>query len=404
VILQGVVWWLLVHYFKARHVWYGFYDISDISVYESYAMSFARGAHPYSQVPFEYPPLAAVLILLPKWLPRSIDYWGGFASEMMVLCAAAAACTAGAAARLSRGFARPIATALAFALVTLFAGPIVANRFDIAVGFDMAVFVYCMARRWWWPAGAALGVGFALKLTPAMFLPLVFIMAAKPRQMVKAGLAFLVAAVLPFVPHLLRSSRALHYIFTYHTERPLQIESLYATPYLVAHALGIEPVVVGNSHGSQAITGSGTDTLASISMWLMSACIAAVYVLVWRRRRYLRESPSEIALVALALVLTFVCTSKVLSPQFLIWTFPFLAMVTSVPRASRCLLGMLLLAAVLLTQIEFPSHYWDLVALRNTPIGLVVARNLVLLASAVLAVALLWERPRRVPRWRRRWW
>jgi hypothetical protein len=67
--------------------------------------------------------------------------------------------------------------------------------------------------------------------------------------MLASGLAFLLAASLPFVPHLLRSARAVSYVFTYHSERPLQIESLYATPYLLGHALGIGQVRVGHSHG-----------------------------------------------------------------------------------------------------------------------------------------------------------
>jgi hypothetical protein len=395
VLLQGIVWWALVHYFKTHRVWYHFFDVSDISLYTIYADAFARGEHAYTDVAFEYPPLAVPLMLFPKWLPPSVDYWAGFASEMMFLCAATAVFATAVAARLSRGFARPMATAFAFSLLTLLAGPIVANRFDIAVGLDMAIFAYCVARRWWWPAAATLGIGFALKLTPAMFLPLVFILAAKPRRILISGLAFLVAAVLPFVPHLLRAGRGVLKVFTYHTGRPLQIESLYATPYLVAHALGMDHVVIGNSHGSQSLVGPGTQTLASLSMWLMPACTAAAYLLIWRRRKHLRESPSDVALAALALVLIFVCTSKVLSPQFLIWTLPLVALVAADPRASRRTVGCLLLLAVVLTHIGFPARYWDLVALQTTPIYLVAARNLILLATTALVVVLLWRWPRR---------
>jgi hypothetical protein len=403
VLLQDVVWGLLVHYFKTRHVWYGFFDVSDISVYESYANRFAAGAHAYSDVRFEYPPLAALLILLPKWLPRSVGYWSGFAGAMIVLCVAAAAITTAAVAWLSRSLARPIATAAAFALVTLASGPIVANRYDIAVALDLAAFAYCMARRWWWPAAAVLGIGFALKLTPAMFLPLVLIVAGRPRQMLASGLAFLLAASLPFVPHLLRSARAVSYVFTYHAERPLQIESLFATPYLLGHALGIQQVVIGNSHGSQSIVAPRAETLARLSTWVMSACLAAVYVLIWRRRRYLRASPSDLALAVLGLMVTFLCTNKVFSPQYLIWTFPFVAMLIAAPRASRRLFGMLLLVAVVLTHIGFPSRYWDLVALHATPIYLVVAQDMTLLASALFAVVLLWKGPGPVLRRRWRW-
>jgi hypothetical protein len=332
---------------------------------------------------------------LPRWLGRFAEFETAFAAEMVALCAAAAAFSAAAAARLSRGFGRPMATAVAFAVLTLFAGPIIANRFDIAVALALAAFLYCVARRWWWVAGASLGIGFALKLTPAMFLPLVFILAPKARHIATAGVAFVVAAVLPFVPHLLRSGRAVFYIFTYHGERPLQLESLYASQFLLGHVLAGHNVVIGNSHGSQTVTAPGAAHLAALSLWLMAACISGFYVLLWRRRHWLRRRPSELAFAALGLVLTFVCTSKVLSPQFMIWTFPLVALVIASPGGGRRLVGGLLLTAVLLTQLGFPSRYWDLVALRTGPVVLVAVRNLILLSSALLVVVLTVRRPDR---------
>lgn len=395
VVLQAIVWWLLVHYFKTRRVWYGFFDLSDIAVYQSYANRLAQGLHLYTDVPFEYPPLAAPLMALPNWLPPAIDYWWAFACEMMVFCAIAAVFATATAARLARGYGRPLVTAIAFALVTLLAGPIVANRFDIAIGFDLAVFVYCMARRWWWPAAALLGLGFALKLTPALLLPLVLVLAAKPRRMVKVVLAFVVAAVLPFAPPMFRSDQAWLNVFRYHAARPLQIESLSSTPYLLAHVLVGQQVLIGNSYGSQSLTAPGTETLASVLMVAMPASIGGLYLLVWRRRHYLRRSPSDIGLVAFGLVMTFICTNKVFSPQFLMWTFPFVALLASTPLTSRRVLSGLLIAAAVVTQVEFPSRYWDLVALHTTPILLVAARNLILLTSALLAVVLIWKLPRR---------
>jgi hypothetical protein len=392
--LQAIVWAAIVHYFITRRVWYGFFDVSDIGLYRDYAGQFARGLHPYSNVPFEYPPLAAPLMVLARWIGdwTGWDYDTAFATEMVGLCAAAACFATAVAARLAAGFGRPIATAVAFALITLFAGPIIANRFDIAVALDIAVFAYCMARRWWWVAGAILGVGFALKLTPAMFLPLVLVFAPRLRQFAWSALAFLVAAALAFLPHLLRSKAALLYVFKYHGERPLQIESLYSTPYLLGHVLAGHSVVIGNSHGSQSLIAPGAETLAACSMWIMAACVSAFYLLLWRRRWYLRQSPSDVSFAALGLVLVFLCTSKVLSPQFMIWMLPLVALVTASPRVSRRRVGYLLLAAVLLTQVGFPSRYWDLVALQPVPVILVSVRNLILMICAVLVTLLLSKR------------
>jgi hypothetical protein len=393
--LQALVWWFIVHYFRTRHTWYGFYDISDIGLYQDYARQFARGLHPYSDVRVEYPPLAIPLMSLAQWLGAWVDYSDAFAGEMIVLCVAAALVSTAAAVRLSQGFAGPIVAAFAFAFVTLLAGPIVANRFDVAVALDIALFAYCVSRRWWMRAAAVLGIGFALKLTPAMLLPLIFLLAPKPKQIVLAGLSFFVAATLPFLPYLVRSPRSLLYIFKYHTGRPLQIESLYATPYLLGHALAGWGAAVGNSHGSQSMIGAGTGTLASLSLWIMMACVAAFYLLLWRRRKQLRASLGDVPAAALALVLLFVCTSKVLSPQFLIWSLPLVALVIAAGTAGIRMAGCLLASAVLLTQMVFPARYWDLVAMHTAPVVMIAIRNLLLLSTGVLLAVALLRKPAR---------
>ena len=386
VAMQVAVWLLLVYLFHARHHWYGFFDVSDITVYRQFADLFARGLRPYCDVAFEYPPLAAPLMILPGKLSALGDYDWVFAVEMMVACTAAAVVATAAALRLWPGDRGPLLTSGAFALAVLLAGPIVANRFDAVVALDMAIFAYCMARRWWWVAACALGIGFALKLTPAMFLPLVLLLAARRRKVIFAAIAFVVAGFVPFVPHLLRGGRGLANIFTYHARRPLQIESLLASPYLLGHTLDLVSVQVRNTFGSQSLAGPGTRAVAAISPWLLGVCLAALHALLWRRRQYLRDHPSDVPLVLLGMVLVLVCTSKVLSPQFLVWTFPLVGLAAAGRGRRRLAIGILLLGATLLTQIGFPSRYWDLVALNRNPIVLLVLRNLGLLAVTVLTI------------------
>lgn len=385
--MQAVAWLLLVYLFHVRHTGYGFFDVSDITIYREYAEMFARGLQPYRDFLFEYPPLAAPLLTLPGGLGFLGGYDWVFAGEMMVLCAAAAAVATATATRLWPGPRRALATGAVFAAAVLLAGPIVANRFDAAVALDMAIFTYFMARRWWWPAAAALGTGFALKLTPAMFLPLVFVLAARRRPIVYSAIAFVVAATAPFLPHLVRGGRGLLSIITYHANRPLQIESLLASPYLLGHSTGLAQVTVVTSYGSQGVIApSGTRFLATLSPWLLAACLVALYGLAWRRRQHLRDNLADVPLVLLGMILALVCTSKVLSPQFLVWTFPLVALVVAAGGRGRLAIGMALLGVTLVTQIGFPALYWDLVALERGPIVLLVVRNLALLVVTVLAV------------------
>ena len=79
---------------------------------------------------------------------------------------------------------------------------------------------------------------------------------------------------------------------------------------------------------------------------------------------------------ALAVLLVAICTSKVLSPQFLIWTFPVVALCVAQPRWLPRLAAVAVALATALTQVEFPARYWDLVALDDGPMAILLARNL----------------------------
>ena len=82
-----------------------------------------------------------------------------------------------------------------------------------------------------------------------------------------------------------------------------------------------------------------------------------------------------------AALVAFVALGKVLSPQFLIWLVPLVPLVARpcAGSARRSLLA----AALVLTQLWFPSRYWDL-ALEFDPLAvwLVLARDLVLVGAA----------------------
>ena len=78
----------------------------------------------------------------------------------------------------------------------------------------------------------------------------------------------------------------------------------------------------------------------------------------------------------------FIAFGKVLSPQYLVWLIPLVPLVRS--RSAQ----VLFVAALVLTQVEFPARYWQLAHdLRPSIAVVVLARDLVLVALAALLTA-----------------
>jgi hypothetical protein len=94
----------------------------------------------------------------------------------------------------------------------------------------------------------------------------------------------------------------------------------------------------------------------------------------------------ELVLGALAAVAAFAALGKVLSPQYMLWLVPLGALAFAWRLHA---LGAATAAALLLTQLEFPARYFDLVDREALPVALVAARNLVLIGVVLLALRAL---------------
>jgi len=371
------------------HWVYGLHDISDTGIYFDYAGRMAHGFRPYVDFPVEYPPLAIPLFIIPGHTGSVRAYTDWFNVEMYVMLTAAAAATAAAAVRLWPKGRTAYVVAIAFAACVLATGAIVGNRYDAAVALVLAAFLLLMAHERWTLAALVLGIGFALKLTPAIMLPLVFMLAVDRRTILWGCLYFFLGAFLPFVPFLVNGTSGLEYIFTYHLQRPLQVESVLATPLLFGNVLGKVWIEIGTAFGSQFVAATGATTLARLSGALELAALAVTYALIWRRRVTLRARPALVPLAVLALILAFMTFGKVLSPQYFIWILPAVALVL----VERRVLGAVLLGVLVLTQVEFPEHYWTFIYLEHGSVMIVVIRNVLLLVAFGLSLWHLWRLP-----------
>lgn len=358
------------------------YQIIDTPVYQEYGEAMAAGQVPYRDFDLEYPPGALPVFWLPTFGPA--EHYRSIFEALMWICAAALlALVVRSAAALGASPRRLLAIGVALGLFPLALGSVVLTRYDLwpaaLAAAALAAVLLGRARL----GLAVLGLAVAAKIYPLVLLPLLLIYLARRhgRREAAIGLgAFAAALAIVVVPFALVAPDGLWDSVSRQLGRPLQIESLGASLLLAAHQLGLyEPTVV-STHGSQNLSGSLPDALATVQTVLQAGALVAVWTLFARGP----ASAERLVAACAGSVVVFVAFGKVLSPQFLIWLVPVVPLVLGrIGLAAGGFLG----AALISTHLWFPTRYWDMVDLQ--PVGWVVlVRNVLLVSLAVvLAVA-----------------
>ncbi len=199
----------------------------------------------------------------------------------------------------------------------LLVGPLSYLRFDVLPAV-LAGGALLAARRRPWVTGALTGLGAAVKLWPALLIPA--FLSHRPDTKVAArafvGVGFGLAAVSLLAGGWSRLVSPL----TWQSDRGLQIESVWATPVMLARAVQPSRWVVDISR-YQAYEIFGP----TVALWLGVATAATVAGLVVIVALYVRAfrnpAPTTLAvgLVVLATVAVMTVTNKTLSPQYLLW-------------------------------------------------------------------------------------
>ncbi len=374
-----LVAWLLLHQgFWSRSA------ITDVPLYERYGEAMVRGLVPYRDFAVEYPPGALPVFALPT-AGEGTDGYRHVFELLMWLCGAGALAAMLVALRALGRRLGSLAAALLFAaLAPLLLGSVVLSRFDLLPAALTAAALAALLTGRERVGCAALGLGAAAKVYPAVLLPLAlaYVWRRRGRREALLGAGAFAGVVAAFVlPFALVAPGGLWDSFSVHATRGLQIESLGASVMLAAHQVAGLDLTVVSSSGSQNLSGGAADVLAALQTLLQLSAVVAIWVAFARgpadRERLVRYSAAALC--------AFVALGKVLSPQFLIWLLPIVPLVRGRRgAAASALLG----ASALLTQLWFPSRYWDLADdLAAAPSWFALMRNLVLLALVAVLVS-----------------
>ena len=293
-------------------------------------------------------------------------------------------------------------TSIDFWLIfVLLIGPLSYLRFDMLPAV-LAGGALLAARHKPWVTGALTGLGAAVKLWPALLIG-AFLSYRSDRR--PAGLAFVIVGFgLALISLIFGGWARLISPLTWQSDRGLQIESIWATPLMLARAASPDQWLVDISqYQAYEIFGPGVDAWIVISNIATLLGLTMIILLTIRAFRHNGSTPVAIGFVVVATVAIMTITNKTLSPQYLLWLGgPMAALMVLRPNASvdeqpaiNRMAGQLLILA-LLTQLVYPLFYdgylgrsGQMMIILSTVVTAI--RNLALVVFTVEACWLAWR-------------
>lgn len=308
---------------------------------------------PYRDFHAEYPPITYAWFLLPRLFGSSLELFRQcyFLQITLLLYAVTFASYRWRRAQGDRiHFARQCTIAAGFALAI---GQLLTERMDLLPAALILFGAIAMWQRRYAHASIWWVLGMLTKLMPAVLLPLPFFERWKQdgwKSAVRMALPAAGVGCAIILPCLVMNPQGFLGMFTHHTARGLQIESVYATLLMVLHWVIPFTMSVATASMSDIIAGPLAQWLA---LWPTKLLLAGVITTLWwlLRRGWTREILIPVLLLPL---FAFVGASPVASPQFVIWTLPLIlgAAGTQGHRLRRAYLGY-----ALATQCEYNIGY-----------------------------------------------
>jgi hypothetical protein len=379
--------------------------VGDVSKYATWAQTIMHGSFPVTDSEWQYPPGAALVMLVPQvFTYLHLSYLTAFFLFALAADAAVFLLLLGQADRVARESAAEPHQSGVWAWVGggLALGPIVLMRYDgIVTTLAVAGLIVTIRstatrsaskaeNRTWALRGALLGLGAIVKVWPAVLL-----LGLTPGKQGRRALAWAAASALAVTGALSALLPGALSFLGGQSNRGIEVESVLASPFSIASWFGY-PARTVHEYGAFQVAGPGTAVLGSGAIVLTVLGFGAVLYWRVRRARTLPWTPALMYDIGLTVVLIMVVTSRVLSPQYLIWLMGLAALCIAEDGPARRATLMawparMVMACVLVTQIEFPLLFGQVLHHGFWGTALVAVRNIVLLASTWLALRALWR-------------
>lgn len=340
----------------------------------------------YSELGIEYPPGSVPFIVAPGiGKPDDDSYRTRFVLLMLVVDLAGFVALL----LLARRWGSALGPWVWVAVVPLL-GPIAYNRLDLVPAVATILAVERFSARSWFGGGGWLGYGVVAKVYPVLFLPVALVGSRRKAVLTAAA----VVGGLFLVPYLGFLDDVYRNVVGYHTDRGIQIESVWGFVLLLASKFG-HAIGINFSFGALHVDSSLVPVLKAASQVLSLVFVGAGVWLALRARRGGRDlAPAELAGIMFMTMAGTMAVGSVFSPQFVVWLGALAAAVLCEPSTWLRVPALAVLPAALMTQFVYPFFYGRLVAVETPALVLLASRNFLVLFIGIEACLALSSRLR----------
>ncbi len=170
-------------------------------------------------------------------------------------------------------------------------------NYDLPVVFLIVLAVYLFYRQKYYWAISALALGTVMKVFPVFLLP-IFILKSPRKNWVKLGLLFIVIVVLLNLPYILQNFNNWIFPYTWQIGSNLSKDPTAGTYWWIFYKY-----------------------LGSFAGWFSLILFAGLYIFT-----YIKLKKADLIYLCLAVILIFLLTDRIYSPQYNLYLLPFLAL------------------------------------------------------------------------------
>ncbi|MCF3129775.1 glycosyltransferase 87 family protein [Streptomyces olivochromogenes] len=377
---RALMLWLLAHNNEpslgkgavAREVWRLYYHWYGV---------LSHGTFPAHDTLWQYPPGAGAVLLAPGLLP-GLTYFQAFVALTLATDALITAVLVRAGTRPGRSLLG--ATLWTGCLPLLLHIPLA--RYDVEVTALAVISLLTMTRSTR-ACGAFAALGALVKVWPALAL----LGTPKGRE-TRSAWTWATAAGAAALGIFAASFNNPLAFLRQQGGRGVQIESLGGTALSLARHAGWRGSV-RYQYGAMELVGPYVSAVATASLALTAAACALLLLWRVRARRWSEATPYDAAFCA---VLLFTVTSRVISPQYMIWLLGLAAVCLTSRRTTQRTVAALVVAATAISAVAYPGLYGEVVGCTWTGCLLMLTRNGLLATAAVLSFTRLWRSTRPV--------